>query len=96
MSDAGGRRMSRLESTVRDLVREVKELKMERSAVPLAGATLNALQVESRALSQFDKQMRSLQDSLDQLARRKDRQIETSLSVRRDLDQLKWVIFPHI
>lgn len=88
---AGGRRMSRLENTVRDLVREIKELKTKSGSAQLAGATLDALQVESRALSQFDRQMRSLQDSLDQLARRKDRQVETSQSLRRDLDQLKWV-----
>ncbi len=85
-----GRRISRLENTVRDLVRDVKEMKKRSSdSLPLVGTTLNALEVESKALSQFDEQMRGLQESLEQLAHRKDQSEDIRQSFRQELDHLK-------
>lgn len=88
-SSSVSRRLTRLEHTVRDLVRDVKEIKKRPNSVHLAGATINALEMESRALSHFDSQMRTLQESLDQLVRRKDRQADLAVSLRQDLIVLK-------
>ncbi|EFX88518.1 hypothetical protein DAPPUDRAFT_310714 [Daphnia pulex] len=57
--------------------------------VKLAKETITALEVESRALSQFDTQMRSLQNSLEQLGLHKNHQAEVIESFRRELDLLK-------
>ncbi len=90
LSTRDGRRISRLENTVRDLVRDVKEMKKRSSdSSTLAGTTLNALEVESKALSQFDEQMRGLQESLEQLAHRKDQSEDIRQSFRQELDHLK-------
>lgn len=96
------KRLGQVEDAVQYLIREVKELKaassrQERTGesaplqdeAQLARETLTALQAESRALSQFDVQMRSLQSSLDQLIHNKYRQTETVESFRRELQSLR-------
>lgn len=96
------KRITKLEETIHHLAREVKDLKavrcrQERTSdsrssqeeIKLASDTLSALEVESRALSQFDSQMRSLQTSLEQLSRHKNQQVQTIDSFRRELDHLK-------
>ena len=93
------KRLGQVEDAVQYLIREVKELKAARSRQEasirsqdgdqLARETLDALQSESRALSQFDVQMRSLQSSLEQLSRNKYRQSETVESFRRELQSLR-------
>ena len=96
------KRLTRLESTIHQLTREVKDLKAARcrtertsetgsspEEIKLAKETLIALEVESRALSQFDSQMRGLQTSLEQLSLHKNHQSETIESFRRELNLLK-------
>ncbi|KAI9564169.1 hypothetical protein GHT06_007907 [Daphnia sinensis] len=97
------KRINKLEETVGKLTREVRDLKevrcrqertseMNRASqeeVKLAKETLNALEVESRALSQFDAQMRGLQTSLEQLSLHKNHQAQTIESFRHELDLLK-------
>lgn len=93
------KRLGQVEDAVQYLIREVKELKAARNRqeesirsqdeAQLARETLNVLQAESRALSQFDVQMRSLQISLDQLSRNKYRQSETVESFRHELQSLR-------
>ncbi len=96
------KRLTKLESTIHQLTREVKDLKaircrQERTSesgsspeeIKLAKETLTALEVESRALSQFDSQMRSLQSSLEQLSLHKNHQAETIESFRRELNLIK-------
>ena len=97
------KRINKLEETIHKLTSEVKDLKevkcrQERTSessysskeeVKLAKETITALEVESRALSQFDTQMRSLQNSLEQLSVHKNHQAEMIESFRRELDLLK-------
>lgn len=97
------KRINKLEETVGKLTHEVRDLKEVRSRqertselngasqeeVKLAKETLNALEVESRALSQFDAQMRGLQTSLEQLSLHKTHQVQTIESFRHELDLLK-------
>jgi hypothetical protein len=97
------KRINKLEETIHKLTREMKDLKevkcrQERTSessysskeeVKLAKETITALEVESRALSQFDTQMRSLQNSLEQLGLHKNHQAEVIESFRRELDLLK-------
>lgn len=97
------KRINKLEETIHKLTREVKDLKevrcrQERTSessysskeeVKLAKETITALEVESRALSQFDTQMRSLQNSLEQLSVHKNHQAEVIETFRRELDLLK-------
>lgn len=101
---SGGRsewkRLTKLEETIHHLVREVKDLKSARcrqertsqtepEEIKMAKDTLTALEVESRALSQFDTQMRDLQNSLEQLSLHKSHQAEMIESFRRELNHLK-------
>ena len=96
------KRLTRLEEIVHQLTREVKDLKAVRcrqertgetgpssEEIKLAKETLTALEVESRALSQFDGQMRNLQSSLEQLSVHKNHQAETIEFFRRELNLLK-------
>jgi len=101
---SGGRsewkRLTGLEKAIEDLTKEVKSIKahcrsavqqqpMDETASQLAKDTLSALEMESRALSQFDVQMRSLQSSLEQLSHNKDQHTDVIQSFRRELHLLK-------
>lgn len=101
-SQHDSKRLGQVEDAVQYLIREVKELKValsrqERSSestrsqeeTRLAHDTLTALQAESRALSQFDVQMRNLQNSLDQLSRNKYQQTQTVETFRHELQSLR-------
>ena len=96
------KRLTGLEKAIEDLTKEVKSIKahcrsaavqqqppMDETASQLAKDTLSALEMESRALSQFDVQMRSLQSSLEQLSHNKDQHTDVIQSFRRELHLLK-------
>ena len=97
---AESKRISKLEEAIHKLSREVKDLKSVRcrqertgetasQEIKLAQDTLSALEVESRALSQFDSQMRDLQNSLENLHLHKGHQVETIDLFRQEITLLK-------
>ena len=102
----GSRRMLRLEKNVQQLARAMKRAEQRRmedirilkalASAPeefeMVKATVAALEAESRALSQFDSQFRSLQEALNQMIQRKDQQTEAYQLFRQELLLIRYAL----